>query len=350
MNMIKFSIIVPIYNSSSFLTGCLNSICIQKYTNFEVILVDDGSTDNSCDICKKYVNKDRRFRYLYKTNGGVSAARNAGIKNATGEYILFVDSDDIVADDWLSILHNNLETSDLYIYSYGYIDKLKQINKLNVGGCFSVIDTIFNINDSLRTQILYKIYNKVYCKRIILENDIQFDESINMGEDLRFNLEYFKHIENIKFIDRCLYFYRVNNSTSLCHKCDIDYNLIVNEIEAVVQFYNYFVDKVGTLVINKKISTFVLDKLQVGITDKRLNKNEAKQLILYVSKLNLTYDRKLKFKNLLKHGIHKNNRGLLLFRHKMIKIRYCFIKIYVKLKNYIFRFYNFYLNLFQFEL
>ena len=94
----KISIIVPVYNLEKYLPRCLNSVCNQTYKNLEIILVDDGSTDKSSDICDNWAKKDSRIIVIHKKNGGVSSARNAGIKKATGEYIHFVDG-----DDWLEL-------------------------------------------------------------------------------------------------------------------------------------------------------------------------------------------------------------------------------------------------------
>ena len=92
----KISIIIPVYNSQQYLKKCLDSIKIQTYKNLEVILVDDGSTDNSLEICKNYAKKDQRFKVFHKKNGGTSSARNYGLKQVTGDYITFMDNDDYV--------------------------------------------------------------------------------------------------------------------------------------------------------------------------------------------------------------------------------------------------------------
>ena len=99
----KISIIVPIYNTEKYLGNCLNSIINQTYKNLEIILINDGSTDNSLSICNNYKNKDNRIKIVNKTHTGVSDTRNIGIKNATGEYIGFVDSDDYIEQDLLKI-------------------------------------------------------------------------------------------------------------------------------------------------------------------------------------------------------------------------------------------------------
>ena len=105
------SIIIPVYNVSQYLDECLKSVSAQTYTDWECILIDDGSTDNSGDICDRWCVKDPRFRVIHQANAGVSAARNKGIDLAQGDYITFIDSDDWVDDDYLDLLHASLHTS-----------------------------------------------------------------------------------------------------------------------------------------------------------------------------------------------------------------------------------------------
>ena len=114
------SIIVPIYNVEKYLRQCLDSIMNQTYRNFECLLINDGSPDNSADICREYVSKDSRFRYFEKENGGISSARNLGIEHSKGEYITFIDSDDWVDSDYLEVLYNSLvdERADIAISTY----------------------------------------------------------------------------------------------------------------------------------------------------------------------------------------------------------------------------------------
>ena len=114
------SIIVPIYNVENYLRQCLDSIQNQTYQNFECLIINDGSPDNSADICREYVEKDSRFRYLEKENGGVSSARNLGIEHSKGQYITFIDSDDWVDSDYLEVLYKSLtdEKADVAVSTY----------------------------------------------------------------------------------------------------------------------------------------------------------------------------------------------------------------------------------------
>ena len=113
----KISIIVPVYNVESYLVRCIDSILNQSFKNFELILVNDGSTDDSLIICKKYLNVDKRIKLVSQVNKGLSAARNTGLRHTSGKYICFIDSDDFVEKDYLLFLINNIEkyNSDIYI-------------------------------------------------------------------------------------------------------------------------------------------------------------------------------------------------------------------------------------------
>ena len=118
------SIVVPIYNVEKYLRQCLDSILDQTYEHFECLLINDGSPDNSADICKEYVDKDARFHYFEKENGGLASARNFGIKYSKGKYITFIDSDDWVESDYLEVLYSKIKeyNTDFVISSYKKFD------------------------------------------------------------------------------------------------------------------------------------------------------------------------------------------------------------------------------------
>ena len=115
MNNELISIIIPVYNAEKYLRQCLDSIINQTYTNFEVLLVNDGSTDSSGMICQEYVENDSRFRYFEKENGGASSARNLGLERSGGAYITFIDSDDWVTPEYLEVLYTTLKENDVDI-------------------------------------------------------------------------------------------------------------------------------------------------------------------------------------------------------------------------------------------
>lgn len=123
MSCPKVSIIVPIYNMEKYLGRCIDSILVQTHTNIEVILVDDGSTDSSPQVCDDYAKRDPRIKVIHKSNGGLSSARNAGLDIATGDYIGFVDSDDYISTDMYKVLAERLDNSDCEIANVMYVIK-----------------------------------------------------------------------------------------------------------------------------------------------------------------------------------------------------------------------------------
>ena len=120
------TIIVPIYNASMYLRKCLESLYHQSYKKMEILLINDGSTDNSEKICKEFVKKDSRFKYMYKKNGGVSSARNVGIEQAKGDYIIFVDSDDFCTNDMIDNILPKLTKNKLLCFGYFRVFKNKK--------------------------------------------------------------------------------------------------------------------------------------------------------------------------------------------------------------------------------
>lgn len=121
MQLDKISIIVPVYNVEQYITRCIESITSQTYRNIEILLIDDGSTDNSGNICDEYQKKDSRVMTFHKTNGGLSDARNYGIKHASGQYLCFVDSDDYISKHMVEILYNNLIKYSADISACGFL-------------------------------------------------------------------------------------------------------------------------------------------------------------------------------------------------------------------------------------
>ena len=210
------SIIVPVYNVEKYLRRCVDSILAQTYQNIEVLLVDDGSPDNSGAICDEYAEKDSRVRVFHKPNGGVSSARNLGLKEAKGDYIGFVDADDYIDKTMYEVLLCNLikENSDISICSY---------NQEDSNGIFHKHwphDDYLTITGD--RQIEYLISNQYYTcscwdrlfKKELLK-DFWFDESKKVYEDLLFLYEVAKISSNTVFTSSPLYYYCNNDGTSV---------------------------------------------------------------------------------------------------------------------------------------
>lgn len=216
----NITIIIPIYNLEDYLDNCLNSIKKQTYTNFEVLLIDDGSTDKSKQICKFYVKEDSRFKYFYQHNAGVSKARNLGLQKARGKFVTFVDGDDFLNSNHLQDMIDGMEYGQLSISGRNdiYQDKVKQSFKVDK-------DVVLNrrqlVDGILKPGIIYSFpWNKLYLTKIIKDNLITFNESLDYGEDLVFNMEYVLKINTaiLKADATYNYVYRKNSVSKLMNK------------------------------------------------------------------------------------------------------------------------------------
>lgn len=216
----NITIIIPIYNLEDYLDNCLNSIKKQTYTNFEVLLIDDGSTDKSKQICKFYVKEDSRFKYFYQHNAGVSKARNLGLQKACGKFVTFVDGDDFLNSNHLQDMIDGMKYGQLSISGRNdiYQDKVKQSFKVDK-------DVVLNrrqlVDGILKPGIIYSFpWNKLYLTKIIKDNLITFNESLDYGEDLVFNMEYVLKINTaiLKTDATYNYVYRKNSVSKLMNK------------------------------------------------------------------------------------------------------------------------------------
>ena len=215
------SVIVPVYNAEPYLPQCLESILAQDYRDFELILVNDGSTDSSGDICERYAARDSRIRVITQSNGGVSNARNAGLDVASGKYVAFVDADDWVDPDYLSILLGNMtgmvsENSDgrnnVILSACGYcINEKRKDSPLH--GIFSLAETqtaIFSVNGYISCYPVCKLFDREQ----ILSHSLHFDSSLSIGEDYLFVMQYVSFEVGVVHYDlRKPYHYRRGNSS-----------------------------------------------------------------------------------------------------------------------------------------
>lgn len=222
----KFSIIVPVYNAEKFLWKCLGSISSQSYNNFEVILINDGSTDSSGNICDEVVKKDARFQVIHKSNEGVSSARNNGINIASGDYIIFVDSDDWINEDALEKINNILKKYQYDICMFGIVREetngskimFKNINLYNIKSKMEIVKILPELIKSERINAPFKVYSL----KILNENNIKFDIRTSIGEDYLFNMSCFLKATSLYIFSDALYHYRTSSGTSLSTKFSSD--------------------------------------------------------------------------------------------------------------------------------
>ena len=230
------SIIVPIYNAERYLYRCFDSILHQKFVDFELLLINDGSKDNSSAICYEYAKCDNRIHVFHKENGGVSSARNWGLDKAIGEYIMFVDSDDYMLPGMLEVMLSTLESkkADLVVCGTtetggGYWRPIADVD-------YSINQLKENFVSLLHTELLSPPWNKIYKKEIIGSN--RFCEDISFGEDLLFNIQYLEKCENISFIKESPFYHEKENENSLVVKFNRNRLLDIEKVWVVVERFS----------------------------------------------------------------------------------------------------------------
>ena len=225
--MPNVSIIVPIYNSEQYIRKCIDSVLSQAYTDFELILVDDGSTDNSKKIIDEYANRDRRIRVIYKENGRPGSARNAGLDVASGTYIYFLDSDDMMHPNLLTTVIPRIETGyDMIAFSFD-INADKRSIKLSptntpIEEQEIILDTDekryeFIIGPFRAKKIRWEVWNRIFCRNIIEKWHIRFSEDCRVrAEDMYFTYFYMTHCKKILWIPNklCTYFIHEGSESS----------------------------------------------------------------------------------------------------------------------------------------
>lgn len=210
------SIIIPVYNVSNYIDQCLQSVLGQTFTDWECILVDDGSKDGSADICDVWANKDSRFKVIHQVNQGVSKARNNGMSEAKCDFICFIDSDDWVSENYLSHLIDSIGNAELAVSGLSAYrnDKLFEENLPPKQGVMKIgsedADLFIKMNEN---SLLYGPVNKMFRTDIIKNNAIRFPENCSYAEDLTFCFSYLEHVNTIALCQKSDYHYNVRENT-----------------------------------------------------------------------------------------------------------------------------------------
>ena len=225
----KISIVIPIYNAERFLHKTIEGVLSQTYSNWEAILVNDGSTDNSLSICEQYAEIDKRFKVVNQKNAGPSVARNIGLDYCNGEFVTFQDSDDLVPSNRLEILVDSYFEcgADWIIGCITTVDaKGKMVVKKLPEKLYCEKGQIINDLTIIDHSNFPSPVNKLYKTSIIKNQRIRFDTDMRMGEDWEFNVRYLNQIHSLKFISESVYFYQKSNSflTKQFRKDDFETN------------------------------------------------------------------------------------------------------------------------------
>lgn len=226
----KISVIVPVYNAEKYLERCIHSVINQTYDNWELLLVDDGSQDQSGNICDKYSKTDPRIIVIHQSNEGVSVARNNGIDAATGEYILFLDSDDWIENNTLYYISRKIDdTIDFFLFDYYEVTENGKYEKhffknrteivFNEDAQYSkeLLLTAFAghyTEYAVNRPLIGGICGKVYQRSIIVKNAIKFTKGVSICEDMLFNICYCSLCEKIVYESIALYNYYINENSA----------------------------------------------------------------------------------------------------------------------------------------
>ena len=271
----KVSIVVPVYNNEKFLDKCLTSIINQTYKDLEIILINDGSKDNSLKIMNEYAKKDKRIVIIDKKNEGVSKARNDGIRKSTGEYITFVDSDDYIELNEIEEMYNAIKENNVDMVRSNYQVRYKNSEKVDVGDLSSLSGKILNekeIKDNFLKKVLDGsipcfVYLFMTKRELLLKTNL-FPTNIHMMEDVVLYIDLITKVKSIYVLDKPLY------------------NIFFNEEGATNNFKNCERNILNIIDVNK----YIIDILK----DKKLLTNENKKLLCF-SHINAIVDFLVKY-------------------------------------------------------
>ena len=312
----KISVIVPIFNKEQYLDRCVKSLLGQTDKNLEIILVNDGSTDQSGEICNRFADIDDRIKVIHKKNEGVAAARNTGIKVATGQYISFVDADDFLDLNAYGEIYKVIENfyPDCIDFGWKYIndygEKTSNINEINKNEILTkkiirekILPPLLNLKKDEESFVFDFVWNKLFKTDIICKNKVFFDEKRRTWEDRVFLVQYLKYCNTYYSMDKCFYNY-VSVPNSLSRKYDLQlFDIILQNYRSYVEWfgdeynfntkyvYNYWCHSIENMIlrslkerdkkdeIKKIIEKTLTDKLVIDWYKKREYENELEKRV-----------------------------------------------------------------------
>ena len=310
------SVIIPVYNSERYISKSLESVLNQTYSNIEIIIIDDGSTDSSCDICRKYADLNENIKLIAKKNEGVSQARNVGINVSSGKWIMFLDSDDYIEKDTIKNAMNLVTRDNCDTICWNYkkmIDhkliNCKRINEITLNNKESLNSIIYSIIESSYYEKNYygdfirAPWAKILNMKIIKENNIKFDPKLNIGEDAMFLIEYFTYARKVKFINNYNNIYRITpTSTVGKYKNDLDKQIIIQLKK--IKYLIEIIEEIDSKKLNIVISKFYLNSIYELIYNYNFkgNKQHCFNLRKFIEETQINM-KEIKFKFLSKRQI-----------------------------------------------
>lgn len=213
----KISVIVPVYNVEKYLRRCIDSILAQTFTDFELLLIDDGSKDQSGEICDDYAESDKRFVVIHQENHGVSKTRQKALDMVSTDYVAFIDPDDYIEKDYLEKLYNAADKTNADLVWCDYVEN--RLNSDTVHPCDlsdkSRVGLLRGILDSKFSAVLW---NKLFRASIIKDNNICFEASLKTAEDILFVSKFIGHSSRFSYVNNALYNYNMSNENSAINK------------------------------------------------------------------------------------------------------------------------------------
>lgn len=258
------SIIIPVYNAGKYLQECIEKTINQTYKNIEIFLINDGSTDNSGEICSRYENKDKRIKSIHTQNQGVSSARNLAIQKSGGEFIFFLDADDFIEDDAINTLMKRYRESnaDFIIGNFrkmknGFEEKRTDTQILE-DKLFSEENVLENARSYLRRpnkNLLFAFsWARLFKTSIIKEKNINFNNKLQNFEDVAFNFDYLKNVKNLYFTKDVIYNHRVyDNFSSETFNIGKNPKRLFGYLEALTSAENFLKGRIGEEKAKKEI-------------------------------------------------------------------------------------------------
>lgn len=290
------SVVVPIYNVEKYLKNCIETIINQTYKNIEIILVDDGSTDNCPKICDEYRKKDSRIKVIHKKNGGLSDARNQGLKLSRGEYICFIDSDDFIDKRFIEILYKEccLNNAEIAMCKYEKVleneevveDKGKSYKKETISGR----DSIIGIYEGKIVDFGFVAWNKLYKRKLFENNNIDYPFG-KYNEDTFTTFRLLYNSKKVVKIDLSLYYYRIRIGSIM--KSKMTTKKITDHVDADIYNIEYYKEKKDEYLLKLSLNYFFRD---IILLLKKIDKKDKKNIEKYYIKYWENYSKKIKFK------------------------------------------------------
>ena len=279
--MLKYSVIIPVYNVENYLHRCINSILTQEYTDLEILLIDNGSKDGSGMLCDDYAERFSNIKSYHIPNNGVGSARNFGLAKAQGEFICFVDADDYLVGNLFSNMENQLDSGlDLLVFSY-YNSLEKNLSETTRSAKILPIEGKKDRNQFIAlftglflSDMMYTVWNKIYRREFLEEHQIVF-ESYELGEDVRFNLSVYQHVNKVFLVKSAYYVYvsgRVDSAMGQYNPNRMNYQLEeLGKVDQLMISWNshddQFIDQIKARILMSNIQN--ISKQKMSLSKKR---------------------------------------------------------------------------------